>query len=95
MSLLWSLVAGGLPPGLSLGSDGTISGTPTRSGTYLFTVEVADDGGDIDTQALAITVYAPIVLAGPLPGARGNSCTARCSRRAAIPATSGRPPPGR
>ena len=68
MANLWSLVAGALPPGLSLGSDGTISGTPVRSGTFLFTVEVSDDAGDIDTQALSITVYAPIVLAGPAPG---------------------------
>jgi hypothetical protein len=41
----WSLVSGSgqLPPGLSLDqSTGTISGTPKRVGTFIFTIEVAD-----------------------------------------------------
>jgi hypothetical protein len=39
---MWSVVAGTLPPGLSLASDGTFSGTPTTPGTYDFTVKVQD-----------------------------------------------------
>jgi hypothetical protein len=31
-----------LPPGLSLSSAGEISGTPTTSGTYTFTIDVVD-----------------------------------------------------
>jgi hypothetical protein len=39
----FSLVSGdNLPPGLSLASDGTISGTPTTPGTFPFTVSVDD-----------------------------------------------------
>ncbi|MBM3091427.1 hypothetical protein GFB56_11435 [Ensifer sp. T173] len=39
----YSLVAGSnLPPGLSLSSSGVISGTPTGSGPYNFTVRVVD-----------------------------------------------------
>ena len=40
----WSLVAGSkpLPPGLKLSSAGVISGTPTKKGTYSFTVKVVD-----------------------------------------------------
>ncbi|MBQ7154148.1 MAG: putative Ig domain-containing protein [Synergistaceae bacterium] len=34
----WSLAAGTLPPGLSLDTYGTISGTPTRAGEYTFSV---------------------------------------------------------
>lgn len=34
----WSLVGGSLPPGLSLNSDGTLSGTPTAGGTSSFKV---------------------------------------------------------
>lgn len=45
----WSVSAGALPPGLVL-NDGTVSGTPTSSGTYPFTLEVVDSGpnkGDV------------------------------------------------
>ena len=40
----WSLAAGSgpLPPGLTLKSDGTFSGTPSAPGTFNFTVQVAD-----------------------------------------------------
>lgn len=38
----WSLQSGSLPPGLSLSSGGTISGTETKAGTFNFTVQVQD-----------------------------------------------------
>ena len=39
----WSLVfGGGLPAGLILSSGGTISGTPTQSGTFDFTLQLTD-----------------------------------------------------
>lgn len=38
----FQLTAGSLPPGLSLGSNGQLTGTPTSSGTYTFTVTVTD-----------------------------------------------------
>jgi len=40
----WSLVSGSLPPGLGLDADGggVISGAPTMSGDYPFTVQVSD-----------------------------------------------------
>ena len=39
----WSITAGNLPPGLNLSSNtGQISGTPTTSGTFSFTVAVTD-----------------------------------------------------
>jgi hypothetical protein len=56
----WSIVAGALPPGLTLGaSSGTISGTPTATGTYAFTAQVAA-GAQTATKALSIVV-APAV----------------------------------
>src|SRR2546427_5909529 len=40
---VWSISSGSLPPGLSLDSStGVISGVPTSTGTYAFTVEVSD-----------------------------------------------------
>ena len=39
----WSKVAGSLPPGLNLDlASGTISGTPTATGTFVFTLQVSD-----------------------------------------------------
>ena len=40
---VWSISSGSLPPGLSLDSStGVISGVPTSTGSYAFTVEVSD-----------------------------------------------------
>jgi hypothetical protein len=61
----WSVVSGSLPNGLSLGpSTGTISGTPTTSGTSNFTVRVTDSQGvpDTDDQALSVVIGAPADL---------------------------------
>lgn len=54
----WNLVAGAgaLPPGLSLSTAGTLSGTPTANGTSTFTVQVTDSGGRSATRALSLSV---------------------------------------
>ena len=41
----WERKSGSLPPGLTLGSSGIISGTPRSVGRYDFTLEVTNDGG--------------------------------------------------
>ncbi|MEX8518076.1 MAG: lectin like domain-containing protein [Leptothrix sp. (in: b-proteobacteria)] len=38
----FALVKGALPPGLTLGSGGNLTGTPTQAGTYAFTVSATD-----------------------------------------------------
>jgi hypothetical protein len=61
----WGITAGALPPGLVLDlAAGTISGTPTASGPYPFTVQVTDAGGAAATAALSIAVAA---LTGGIP----------------------------
>ena len=54
----WSIASGSLPPGLSLSSDGTITGTPTATGTFTFSLEVVDSLGASArvTQSLVVTV---------------------------------------
>jgi hypothetical protein len=53
----WSVTAGALPAGLSLGaSSGTISGTPTTVGTSSFTVRVTGGDGLSSTRSFSITV---------------------------------------
>jgi len=41
----WSISSGALPDGLSIGADGSVSGTPTRAGSFAFTVQVTDSFG--------------------------------------------------
>jgi hypothetical protein len=51
--------SGTLPPGLTLGTDGTLTGTPNRMGTFSFTVsatEVAETTG-----TLTVTVGSPVI----------------------------------
>ncbi|HEX4498354.1 MAG TPA: putative Ig domain-containing protein [Thermoanaerobaculia bacterium] len=52
----WSLTQGILPPGLTLGSDGTISGTPTSAGPFKFTVAAAADQGSPAAREVTITI---------------------------------------
>ena len=57
----WSISSGALPAGLSLTSIGTITGTPTVSGTFSFTAQVTDSATptpSVVTKALSITVAA-------------------------------------
>ncbi|NVN93216.1 MAG: putative Ig domain-containing protein [Desulfuromonadales bacterium] len=56
----WTRSAGTLPTGLTLGTSGIISGTPTTAGTYSFTVMVTDSAATKAsvTKAFSITVTA-------------------------------------
>ena len=53
--ITWSLVSGDLPSGLTLNTSGLISGTPSSSGTFTFTVAATNDAGQ-DTKTLSLTV---------------------------------------
>ena len=54
----WSIVAGQIPPGLSLAPSAPagLSGTPTTAGTFTFTVAVTDSAGTQVTQQDTITI---------------------------------------
>ena len=52
----WSLASGALPPGLSLSAAGAITGTPTATGTFSFTVLARDAAARTATGALALPV---------------------------------------
>ncbi len=102
----WSRTSGSLPPGLTLDSDGTISGTPISTGTYSITIRLSDDNGhqisrtfyltvhDTGEIPLAITSYATLDR-----GRKGSSYTATLSARGgntpySWSRTSGSLPPG-
>ena len=60
---VWSLASGGLPAGLSLSPDGTITGTPaagTAGQTYAFVACLTDGIGRVYTPTLTVRVYAPL-----------------------------------
>jgi hypothetical protein len=56
----WTVSSGGLPPGISLSADGNLSGTPTATGTFSFTVKVTDANNQSATQATSLTVSAGV-----------------------------------
>lgn len=87
----WGLAAGSLPPGLVLNSSGAISGTPTGTGTYNFTVRAMDQWNptpSMQTRALSITVPQPLAIATTsLPAGMVAK-----TYSAAVNATGGAPP---
>ncbi|OLF15183.1 hypothetical protein BU204_23260 [Actinophytocola xanthii] len=62
--LSWSVTAGSLPPGLALNTaTGALSGTPTTSGGYSFTVTVTDANGQTATRTATVEIAAgPLVI---------------------------------
>ena len=57
--------ATGLPPGLGISSSqGTITGTPTTSGTYTGTVSITDSNGFVNSATIVIAIDAAADRAG-------------------------------
>ena len=56
----WGIASGQLPPGLSLqASSGQISGTPSQSGAFSFTVQAKDSSGNTATAGFSVNIAAP------------------------------------
>jgi hypothetical protein len=60
MPYTWSLASGALPPGVSLSQGGSLTGTPTVSGQFSFSIRVTDAGSYAVSQPLMLTVAQPI-----------------------------------
>ena len=56
-TITWRVSKGSLPSGLTLNSDGTLSGTPSKAGQYVFTVEASNSWGK-DTMECTLNIYA-------------------------------------
>ncbi len=67
----YAIAAGALPDGLTLASDGALSGTPTAAGASSFTVTVTDSASTPATASLPLVLlvkYAPGLTTRNLPG---------------------------
>jgi large repetitive protein len=74
----WSITSGSLPAGLSFSGNGMISGTPTSSGTFQFTVTARDAAGLTAQKALTLSVGQGLSFTTPasLPnGTTGSAYT--------------------
>jgi hypothetical protein len=73
----YSVFSGSLPAGLVLNtSTGTITGTPTTSGTSTFVIRATGPGGTTNTGSLTIQVVAP--PPPPPPPPNQNVCGTAC-----------------
>jgi Putative Ig domain len=79
----WTVTTGALPPGLNLSNGGQIGGQPTATGTFNFTVQVADSANGTATASLSILVNA----AAPLSVNSNSSSLPQGTINQAYPAT--------
>jgi hypothetical protein len=54
--------SGTLPTGLNLGSNGVLSGTPSATGTYAFTVNATDSAGAVASRSYMVIVNPPLTI---------------------------------
>ena len=69
----FSVIAGALPSGLNLSVGGLLSGTPTTSGTFNFTVQVNEANGCIGERAYALLINPPCPTLSVNPATLPNS----------------------
>ncbi|MFN7973831.1 MAG: Ig domain-containing protein [Acidobacteriota bacterium] len=71
----FTVTAGALPPGITLFLNGLLTGTPTVTGTFNFTVTATDANNCTGTQAYTIIIGCPAITINPgaLPSGTVNS----------------------
>jgi uncharacterized protein (TIGR03437 family) len=85
---VWTLIGGSLPPGISVSSGGTLSGTPTRPGEYSFRIWLEDGHGsferkwfDFDVNGEAVHITTTSLSSGQV----GSSYTDSINASGGIP----------
>jgi len=91
-----TLQSGTLPPGLALDPVGRLTGTPTKAGTYTFTVQAANTAGTVQAsstltvspQKVATKADLRVNLSGPSTAVKGKTYTYTLTTKNTGPATS-------
>ncbi|WP_162782219.1 putative Ig domain-containing protein [Arenimonas caeni] len=61
----FAVSAGALPPGLTLSTGGALSGTPTASGSFAFTVTATDANGQTGSRDYTLVTAVPVLSVTP------------------------------
>ena len=69
-SYTWQVISGVLPTGISLSEAGELSGTPTDSGTFTFTIQVSDGSIDPGSKQFALIIDEIGIAPSTLPAAQ-------------------------
>ena len=85
---IWEHLGGDLPPGLNLNADGVLSGIPSATGTYSFSVRATNEHGS-DTKLFTLSIFRlPVITTTTLGYARlGNGYSAQLTAIGSLPIT--------
>ena len=67
----WGLLTGSLPPGLNVNLSGVISGAPTQTGTFSFTIYTVNNEGSQPQKSLSIIIGSPQITSSLTNGITG------------------------
>lgn len=63
----FEIVSGTLPDGITLSKDGAFAGTPTKNGSYTFTVKISDDVSSIQKNTRWLLNREKVAMYSSLP----------------------------
>lgn len=72
----FSVSGGSLPPGLTLSSTGTLSGTPTQKGSFTFSVKATDANGCVASRSYQFAIGCQDIIINPTSLPIGTTGTA-------------------
>jgi hypothetical protein len=83
----WTLDSGALPPEFSLSDGGLITGTPSATGSYSFSIRFTDVARRSDVKSYALTVNSPLLISttSPLPDSVNGTVSSTFSATGGVP----------
>jgi hypothetical protein len=73
--ITWSMSSGTLPAGMTFSAAGQLSGTPTATGTFTFTVRATDANGCFGERTVTLNITCPTITVNPASLANGTTGT--------------------